>query len=223
MEVLGPADCHGADEMVDANKGIIRRIDETGVPLLIARLLLGGFFIWMGAAKVADPVAFLKQIHLYDMLPESPAVFLNGTAIVLPWLEILSGIALILGVFLRGAAAIIAIMLAVFTPAILLRALTIVRTEGTPFMDVAFDCGCGTGEVIIWKKLLGNAALFIVALYAMLSRSRRFCLDYWIDRRKSVTIYCRRCGYAVGRSTDGFCARCRDRVVMPPAAADAAT
>ena len=155
---------------------LIRRFDNTGVPLTLARLLIGGLFIWMGAAKVQDPVSFLKQIRLYEMLPESPSHLLNGTAILLPWLEVVCGLALIVGVYVRGAGAMIAFMLLTFTPAIFLRAWQIHTVESTPFFNIAFDCGCGAGEVIIWKKLLNNTLLFLGSLIPVFSGSRRFCL-----------------------------------------------
>lgn len=146
------------------------------MPLALARLSIGVYFIYMGLMKIQDPIAFLKQIHLYEMLPESPAYFLNGTAVAVPWLEVVCGLALLLGVCMRGAGALIAGMLVVFTPAILLRALSIQSAEGTPFMQIAFDCGCGTGEVIIWKKLLSNTGCFLAALIPVFSSSRRWCL-----------------------------------------------
>lgn len=154
-----------------------RRFDRSGVPLLIARLVLGGLFIYMGAKKVQIPSEFLKQIRLYQFLPENPPFFLNGTAIVLPWLEILCGVALILGLWLRGAALACAAMLAVFTPAILVRALNLKAETGVSFFEVKFDCGCGAGVVITWKKLIENSLLFLLAVYAMFSRSTRFCLS----------------------------------------------
>lgn len=164
---------------------LVRRLDASGVPLLLARLVIGGFFIYMGVVKLQDPIAFLKQVRLYEMLPETPPYLLNGTAIVLPWLEIVCGLALIVGIYLRGAGATIALMLAVFSPAILFRALEIHNTVGTPFMQIAFDCGCGTGEVIIWQKLLGNLGLFLGSLIPVFSASRRFCLK---GRRKTEDV-----------------------------------
>ncbi|GAG48594.1 unnamed protein product, partial [marine sediment metagenome] len=133
-------------------ESIIRRLDESGVPLLVVRLVLGGLFVYTGLVKVGDPIDFLKLIHEYDVLPESPAIFVNTVAIVLPWVEIVTGAALILGVFLRGAAATIALMFVAFTPAIFLRAMSIHAAEGTPFFDISFDCGCGTGVVVVWTK-----------------------------------------------------------------------
>lgn len=156
---------------------MIQRMDRTGVPLLLARVFLGAIFVWMGCHKIAHPVEFLKLIRLYHMLPEEPAIFLNSTAVVLPWLEVVCGAAVMLGVFLRGAGALMALMLAVFTPAIFLRAIHIVAEQGISFTDVQFDCGCGSGVVVIWQKLLKNTGLLAVALVPLFSRSRRFCLS----------------------------------------------
>lgn len=164
--------------MTPPGDSIFSRAARTGVPLLIARLVLGGLFIWMGYNKVTHPTAdFLKAVRQYHALPETPPFFLNASAIVLPWLELICGFALLLGFKLRGAAATIGLMLAVFTPAIFLRAMAVSAADGTPFMQIAFDCGCGAGEVVIWKKLLENSALFLVAMFVLFSKTRRFCLE----------------------------------------------
>ena len=159
------------------NPSLIRRLDGTGVPLLLVRLLIGGLFIYMGVVKIQEPIEFVKQVNLYEMLPQTPPHLLNATGILLPWLEVVCGLALVLGVYLRGAGTILALMLVVFTPAIFLRAWGIHSTEGTPFLEIAFDCGCGSGEVIIWQKLLGNTGLLLGVLVAVFSSSRRFCLQ----------------------------------------------
>ncbi|MFQ5494579.1 MAG: DoxX family protein [Phycisphaerae bacterium] len=159
-----------------------------GLAMLAIRLFLGGLFVWMGSHKIADPVEFLKQIKLYEVLPLTPPHFLNATAIVLPWLEVICGLALIAGWRIRGAAACIAAMLAVFTPAIYLRAWSIHTTDGTPFMQIAFDCGCGGGPVIIWQKLLGNTGLLLLAVAALVWRCRRFTLAGWIANRRTAVL-----------------------------------
>lgn len=168
------------------SRSIFRRLDEFTIPFpLIVRLILGGMFIYMGLLKLDNPVEFLKQIRLYEALPEDPPYYLNGTAIVLPWLEVLCGVGLIIGLWIRGAALQLTIMLLVFTPAVFLRAMDIHNTEGTPFFAVKFDCGCGTGEVIIWQKLLGNVGLILLALFSLCSRSRRLTLASYLQRRYS--------------------------------------
>jgi len=160
----------------------LRRLDDSGVPLLIARIILAGTFIYMGSMKLGEPFDFLKQVRLYHLLPETPPIYLNATAIVLPWMEIVAGVALLIGLRFRGAAAAIALMLLVFTPAILIRALHIQAEVGGSFFDVVFDCGCGSGPVTIWTKLLGNVGLLTLALLALISRSRKLCLSNWPAR-----------------------------------------
>jgi len=162
---------------MNGNGSWLRRIDETGVPLLFARVILAATFLYMGSMKVGEPFDFLKQIRQYQMLPETPPIYLNATAIVLPWLEIVAGAALLIGLRFRGAAAAIALMLLVFTPAILIRALHIQAEKGISFFDIVFDCGCGSGPVTIWTKLLANIGLFTLAMLALVSRSRKLCLS----------------------------------------------
>ena len=191
-----------------AEGSIYRRLDQSGWLLLVVRIGLGGVFVWMGFNMVADPHAFLKGIHLYDMFPESPPIFLNATAIVLPWLEIVAGAALIVGVYVRGAALMILVMLLVFTPAVLIHALAIQSETGQSFYEIAFDCGCGSGVEIIWQKLLKNSGYVVLALIALASKSRRFCAALWFERRRPAAAFCHICGYAVRDSVAGLCGGC---------------
>ncbi len=70
--------------------GLLRRMDQSGVPLLLARLVLGGMFVYMGADKILNQVLFLKLIRQYEMVPESVPWLLNLIAAVLPWMESVS-------------------------------------------------------------------------------------------------------------------------------------
>ena len=167
---------------MNGNGSWFRRLDDSGIPLLIARIILAATFIYMGSMKIGAPFEFLKQVRSYQMLPETPPIYLNATAIVLPWLEIVAGVALLLGLRFRGAAAAIITMLLVFTPAILIRALHIQAEKGISFFEIVFDCGCGSGPVLIWTKLLGNVGLFTLATLALVTRSRKLCLSTWLAR-----------------------------------------
>jgi uncharacterized membrane protein YphA (DoxX/SURF4 family) len=157
--------------------GVISRIDQTGIPLAVARLVLGGLFIYMGIKKILDPVDFLKLMRQYELLPTSWPVFLNTVAVVVPWIETFCGAALVLGVAVRGAGLVSAGMLAMFTPLILMRGLELYHETGLAFCAVNFDCGCGAGVVFLCNKLAENVGLFLLALLALLSRSRRWCLE----------------------------------------------
>jgi uncharacterized membrane protein YphA (DoxX/SURF4 family) len=147
--------------------GTLRRWDQTGVPLLLARLVLGGMFVYMGAAKLQDPVAFLKLIREYDMVPASLPLLLNYMAALLPWVEVVCGLLLIAGTALRGTGLLVIAMLVVFTTAVALRAIGIHQQGGIAFCDIKFDCGCGAGEVFICRKLLENTGLLLLAVIAL--------------------------------------------------------
>lgn len=74
---------------------------------------LGGLFIYAGALKLSDPSAFVIQLEKYGLLP---AVLLDPVSWLLPLIEILAGVATLLG--LRGGAEIISLLLVVFLAAI---------------------------------------------------------------------------------------------------------
>jgi len=185
--------------------GLLGKLDGTGIPLLIGRLLLGVVFIWMGFSKtglvkpilvktglietsaiksmidagtieLSDPIDFLKLINEYKIIPDGWHVLSNSVAGVLPWFEVLCGIFLIAGVALRGTGLILFIMLAGFTAMVLVRTLGIYSGGGIAFCDIEFDCGCGAGVVNICRKLPENTIYLLLSVVVLLSRSRRFCL-----------------------------------------------
>ena len=155
---------------------LLRRADRTGIPLLVARAAIGVLFIYMGLQKIFQPFDFLRLMRQYQALPGG--YWMNSVAVILPWIEMVCGAALLLGVAVRGAGLISAGMLAAFTPLIYARGLELYHAaEGTlTFCQVNFDCGCGAGEVFLCGKLAENVGLFVLALIAVVSRSRRFCL-----------------------------------------------
>ena len=171
---------------MSSQPGWLGRADATGWPLLLARLVLGSLFIWMGGVKAADPVAFLKLIREYQMIPESLPWLLNLLAAVLPWAEILGGLLLVAGVALRGTALMFLLMLVGFTGVVLARAIGIYHNSDIAFCAIKFDCGCGAGEVFICYKTLENAGLGLLSLLVLLSRTRRFCLRGDLLSRRNV-------------------------------------
>jgi uncharacterized membrane protein YphA (DoxX/SURF4 family) len=133
---------------------------------LLARWLVGGLFIWMGLNKALHPEDFLKLVHQYDLL-QSP-LLLNLVGAGLPWFEVFCGILLLLGVAVRGTAAVCLLMLLPFTAIVLRRALELSAARHLPFCAVKFDCGCGNGEVFICSKLLENSALILACFVPLL-------------------------------------------------------
>lgn len=93
------------------------------------RIALGLIFIVAALPKLADPPSFAHAVYNYRMLP---GAFVNIVALSMPWLELLTGIALVLGVMVRGASLAIGAMLLVFIGGI---SLNLARQN-------PIDCGC---------------------------------------------------------------------------------
>ncbi len=166
------------EQLSSSSPSLLCRLDQTHVPMLLARVALGGVFITQSLAKIAEPIHFLKVIREFQLLPENPPFFINMTAIGMPWVELICGILLVIGFRMRGAALLVLLMMVTFTTAVFLRALGEFNTLGIPFCDIEFDCGCGGGKPInICRKLLINSGLTIAALVATFSSSRFLTIE----------------------------------------------
>lgn len=150
-----------------------KRLDMAAV---FARWFLGGIFIYMGLAKAIDPVAFLKLVREYEMVGNS--VLLNCIASVLPWFEVFCGVLLLTGIAVRGSALVLLGMLIPFTIIVLKRALAIASAEGILFCAVKFNCGCGTGDVLICQKLVENSGLMLLALLPLVGYGKKWALRF---------------------------------------------
>jgi uncharacterized membrane protein YphA (DoxX/SURF4 family) len=95
----------------------------------VIRILLGFVFLFSSASKIADPAAFAAIVNNYQLL--SPKLVL-ATALVLPWIEALCGLALVFGRFENGALMLVCLMMVGFTGLILY--------NGYRGLDIA--CGC---------------------------------------------------------------------------------
>jgi putative oxidoreductase len=86
-------------------------------PLLVSllRVALGVVFIVASLDKIQNPEAFATTIANYRLLPYK---FINGIAIVLPWLEVVTGTFLVLGVWIRASTMIVWGLLFTFSTAI---------------------------------------------------------------------------------------------------------
>ena len=96
---------------------------------LAARWILGITFVYASFHKIISPADFAKIVFGYDLFPE---MFINLIAIVIPFLELVTGIALIIGFYPRSAAIIINGLLLAF---ITVLAINLIRGH-------EFDCGC---------------------------------------------------------------------------------
>ncbi len=130
----------------------------------LLRWLLGAVFIYAGWIKIIDPHGFALNIYHYQLLSDRAV---NLAALLLPWLEVIAGIALIaLPTHRRGAAGWILIMLIIFTGAILI----------SLHRGLDISCGClSTGPDaarIGWRKVIENTGLIALAILAGRDTSR---------------------------------------------------
>jgi len=129
--------------------------------LLVFRIVLGGLFVYAGAVKALEPLDFAQSVGNYRLV--GPALsFLAG--LVLPWLEILAGACLALGLWKRGAALVISGLLVFF---VALTAVTMARG-----LDV--DCGCfgALDRKAGLSVILEDLAMLYLGLCLLLERAR---------------------------------------------------
>ena len=132
---------------------------KTVLPVIF-RLVLGIVFIYAAIDKISDPYTFAVDIRNYRILPD---IFSNFFALILPWIELFCGLFLIIGIFIRSSAIIIAAMLMVFILAI---SLAMIR-------GLNIDCGCyhtmGESTKIGYNKLIEDFIYLIMAGYLFLT------------------------------------------------------
>lgn len=93
------------------------------------QIALGLIFIVASLPKIADPPSFAHMIYNYKIIPWA---LINPMALIMPWIELFCGVALVLGIWKGTARTIIGAMLLVFIVAI-----SVNLARGN-----AIDCGC---------------------------------------------------------------------------------
>ncbi len=158
-----------------------RNLDLAAV---LARWILGAVFLYFGLQKALHPVDFLKLVREYEVVTNP--FLLNVIAASLPWFEVFCGLLLLAGVAVRGSALMLVLMLTPFTILVLRRALAIAGAQGLPFCAVKFDCGCGTGEILICRKLAENFFLISFSVWLLFGFGRRFSLRFGLKSPRAV-------------------------------------
>jgi uncharacterized membrane protein YphA (DoxX/SURF4 family) len=97
--------------------------------VFVLRLALGGVFLAAGGLKVGHAEVFASEIAGFQLLPHA---LIAPLALLLPFLELMIGVYLVIGLFTRFAAWFAALEMAVFAGAI---ASAVVR-------GISTSCGC---------------------------------------------------------------------------------
>ncbi len=117
---------------VELMKGLIRSICSLyGNPYtsVVFRWAVGLIFVYASMDKLLHPSAFAVAVYNYTILPGS---LINLVAITLPWVELVCGILLIIGLSPRAAALILSILLVIFFSALSI----------SLYRGIDISCGC---------------------------------------------------------------------------------
>ncbi|MEM9066553.1 MAG: MauE/DoxX family redox-associated membrane protein [Planctomycetota bacterium] len=127
--------------------------------LLIIRLLAGGLFVFAAFIKLNDPHAFAEAIVGFDVIPKEADHLILLAAFVVPWLEALTGVMLVVGLWTRASSAIIALMLLGFAGLI----------YSVIARDMTLECGCFGKIDFVCQGPLGWCSVIRNGVHALLA------------------------------------------------------
>jgi rhodanese-related sulfurtransferase/uncharacterized membrane protein YphA (DoxX/SURF4 family) len=134
-------------------------------PFLVAvQILLGVIFIISASSKLFSPEKLAIILEAYRILPSS---LVPIAAIWMPWVELITGAALVTGTLPASGALVIVGMNLFFIPALSYRALFLSHQLGLSLFGVDFDCGCGLGENFAWVLILRDLGFLMMGAAVM--------------------------------------------------------
>ncbi len=112
-----------------------RVLDVVG---LLARLFLGVVLVYAGLTKVGHPLTSQRAVQAYE-LPFLSSDVAGWIGLALPFLEIVLGVLLVLGIFTRPAAVVSTVLMVVF----------VIGIAQAWARGLTIDCGCfgGGGQI----------------------------------------------------------------------------
>ena len=120
------------------------------------RLIVGGILIYASLDKIADPYTFSKAISSYEFSSLLGLSVLNNLlALILPWLELILGFFLILGIYTDEVINFIILLMIFFT----------VMLSQAYFRGLNLeDCGCGLNNGTIGMDIIRDFVLLFICL-----------------------------------------------------------
>jgi len=135
---------------------IVKRILTSEYLALILRVFVGYYFIYASTSKIPYPAQFADLLAAYRLFPYP---FINVMAVVVPWMELITGLFIIIGLRNRASAILIILLYIGFNVAIGLNVII-----GSPI-----TCGCydTVGEPVSWMKIGKNTIwlLFTIQVF----------------------------------------------------------
>ncbi len=142
---------------------------------LLSRLVVGGVFVWYGMEKIVLAKDFAHNIMNYEMLPHQ---WVNIMALIMPWIEVICGLMLILGIRLRAASMLTALMIVSFLMAI----------SYALANNLQIDCGCSAHpEPIGPQKLVEDGAYLLLCLQIFFFPSQMLSLESYIRKNDNTS------------------------------------
>jgi len=144
---------------------------------LASRIVLGGVFLVAGATKIPNPGSLAAAIRSYELaLPEW---FVSLSAHALPYVEVLLGLYLLVGLFTKVSALATSGLTIIFLLALVQGALR----------GLEIDCGCfgsSAGETSnLWLAAARDVGLLVLGLHVALAPPGRFSVDALLRRDRS--------------------------------------
>lgn len=115
---------------------------------LLARLVLGVVLVVAGALKVGNPLGAARAVQAYEVMPFEVA---RWVGCALPWIEIVVGVLLVVGLFTRASALLGTVLMLAF----------VVGIAQAWARGLTIDCGCfgGGGQVDADQTRYGSEIL----------------------------------------------------------------
>ena len=132
---------------------------------LVVRLVIGAVFIYSAVPHILNVMGLASSIYNYKLFPSS---IIGLSAVLVPWISLLAGLALILGVKVRAASIIISVLLTIF---ISLAVISVIRG-----LDI--DCGCFTGfeRKANWLTIFEDVVMLAAAIFIFIIDKARVTL-----------------------------------------------
>lgn len=155
------------------------RAAESVLLQLPCRVGLGGLFCLAAWTKLHDPQSFAEAIKGFKVLSEHDHAFLiTAGTFVIPWTEMVAGVALILGLWTRAAALTLALALLGFIAGLVSVLSRGLATDCSCFGDMRLICPPEVG----WCQVIRNLVLLLPAGYLLWRGGGAVALDALAER-----------------------------------------